>query len=64
MRFFSYQTLLAACHFCSDINQSALAAVLPFLVAAYHYDYATAAMLVWSVSFGDFHPSGRIGKQL
>lgn len=46
MRFFSYQTLLAACHFCSDINQSALAAVLPFLVAAYHYDYATAAMLV------------------
>ena len=48
MRFFSYQTLLAACHFCSDINQSALAAVLPFLVAAYHYDYATAAMLVLS----------------
>lgn len=47
MRFFSYQTLLAACHFCSDINQSALAAVLP-LVAAYHYDYATAAMLVLS----------------
>ncbi len=48
MKFFSYQTLLAACHFCSDINQSALAAVLPFLVAAYHYDYATAAMLVLS----------------
>lgn len=48
MRFFSYQTLLAACHFCSDINQSALAAVLPFLVAAYHYDYATAAILVLS----------------
>lgn len=48
MRFFSYQTLLAACHFCSDINQSALAAVLPFLVAAYNYDYATAAMLVLS----------------
>ena len=46
MKIFSYQTLFSACHFCSDINQSALAAVLPFLVAAYHYDYATAAMLV------------------
>ena len=46
MKLLSYQTLFAACHFCSDINQSALVAVLPFLIAAHHYDYTTAAMLV------------------
>lgn len=46
MKLFSYQTLFAAGHFASDINQSALAAILPFLVSAYHYDYATAATLV------------------
>lgn len=33
-------------HFCSDINQGALSAVLPFLIAAYGYSYATAASLV------------------
>lgn len=33
-------------HFCSDINQGALAAVLPFLIAAYGYSYAKAASLV------------------
>lgn len=38
--------LLAFGHFCSDINQGALAAVLPFLIAARNYDYATAASLV------------------
>ena len=38
--------LLAFGHMCSDINQGALAAVLPFLIAAYHYDYQTAATLV------------------
>ena len=38
--------LLAFGHTCSDINQGALAAVLPFLIAAYHYDYQTAATLV------------------
>ncbi len=38
--------LLAFGHLCSDINQGALAAVLPFLIAAYHYDYQTAATLV------------------
>ena len=41
-----YNYLMAFGHFCSDINQGALAAVLPFLIAAYHYDYATAATLV------------------
>lgn len=38
--------LLAMGHMCSDINQGALAAVLPFLIAAHNYDYATAASLV------------------
>lgn len=38
--------ILALGHMCSDINQGTLAAILPFLVAAYHYDYTTAALLV------------------
>ena len=38
--------LLAAGHLASDINQGALAAILPFLMAAHAYDYATAATLV------------------
>ena len=33
-------------HFAVDINHTALSALLPFLIAAYHYDYATAAALV------------------
>lgn len=33
-------------HLCADISQGALSAILPFLIAAYHYDYTTAAMLV------------------
>ena len=38
-----------------DINQSILSAVLPFLIATYHYDYTTAAMLVTvSNVFGAF----------
>lgn len=41
-----YKYLMAFGHLCSDINQGALAAVLPFLIAAHHYDYATAASLV------------------
>ena len=41
-----YKYVLALGHLCSDINQSILSAVLPFLIAAYHYDYTTAAMLV------------------
>lgn len=41
-----YQYILSLGHFCSDINQSILSAVLPFLIAAYHYDYTTAALLV------------------
>lgn len=42
-------------HLCSDINQSILSAVLPFLIATYHYDYTTAVMLVTvSNVFGSF----------
>ncbi len=38
--------VLALGHLCSDINQGTLSAVLPFLVAAHNYNYATAAALV------------------
>ncbi|MCR5482393.1 MAG: MFS transporter [Clostridia bacterium] len=38
--------VLALGHLCADMNQGVLAAILPFLIAAYHYDYKTAAMLV------------------
>ncbi|WP_196086283.1 MFS transporter [Campylobacter concisus] len=38
--------LMGLGHFCSNINQSALGAILPFFIASYHYDYATAASLV------------------
>lgn len=41
-----YQYVLALGHGCSDINQGALSAVLPFIIATYHFDYTTAAMLV------------------
>jgi MFS transporter, FSR family, fosmidomycin resistance protein len=39
--------LLAAGHMFSDINQGALAALLPFLIASRHFSYATAAGLVF-----------------
>lgn len=42
--------ILALGHLCSDINQGVLSAILPFLIAAYHYDYATAATLVMASS--------------
>jgi FSR family fosmidomycin resistance protein-like MFS transporter len=34
----NYVYLLAVGHLCSDLNQGALAAILPFLIAAYHFD--------------------------
>ena len=50
-----YKYVLSLGHLCSDINQSILSAVLPFLIATYHYDYTTAAMLVTvSNVFGAF----------
>ena len=41
-----YKYLFSLGHIASDINQGALPAVLPFLIASYHYDYTTAATLV------------------
>lgn len=41
-----YQYVLSLGHMCSDINQGALSAVLPFLIAANSFDYRTAATLV------------------
>ena len=41
-----FQYLLALAHFGSDINQTALATLIPFIIATYHFDYTTAAMLV------------------
>lgn len=41
-----YPYLFSFGHLSSDINQGALSAILPFLIAAYHYDYGTAALLV------------------
>ena len=50
-----YKYVLSLGHLYSDINQSILSAVLPFLIATYHYDYTTAAMLVTvSNVFGAF----------
>lgn len=42
----NYKYLMAAGHMCADFNQGVLSSILPFLVAAHHYDYATAATLV------------------
>ncbi len=56
-------------HVCSDINQGAISAILPFLVVAYGYDYASVAMLVFAANvasvviqplfgvIGDKHPA-------
>lgn len=41
-----YKYVLSLGHLCSDINQGALAAALPFLIAANNFDYKTAASLV------------------
>ncbi len=38
--------LLAGSHFCDDINQGVVPAMLPFFIAAYHLSYAAAAGLV------------------
>lgn len=42
----TYRYILALGHLCSDLNQGTLSAILPFLVAAYNYNYTTAATLV------------------
>ena len=38
--------MMSVGHIGSDINQGALSAIIPFLVAAYHYDYAQVGTLV------------------
>lgn len=42
----NYRYLLSLSHFCTDINSGSLASILPFLIAAYNYDYTTASILV------------------
>lgn len=41
-----YNYILTAGHFGVDLPQGALSAILPYLINAYHFDYATAASLV------------------
>lgn len=38
--------LLTLSHFCTDLNQGALPALLPFFIAQHHFSYAAAATLV------------------
>src|SRR5947209_14500171 len=42
--------LLSAGHLFTDINQGAMPALLPFLVAQYHYSYQQAAGLVFAAT--------------
>ena len=44
----NYLTMVG--HLCSDINQGALSAVLPFLVVAHGFSYAAVAMLVFAAN--------------
>lgn len=43
--------LLSAGHLFTDLNQGALPAILPFLIAEYNLSYAAAAGLVFAASF-------------
>ena len=42
--------ILFACHMATDINQGALAAMLPFFIAAYDLSYTAAAAIVFAVN--------------
>ncbi len=42
----TYKYLLPVGHFLADLNAGCLSGILPFLISAYHYDYATATILV------------------
>ncbi|MEL7625066.1 MAG: MFS transporter [Clostridiales bacterium] len=46
-----YSYLLMFGHICTDINQGALPAILPFLVASNNIGYASAAGLVFAANF-------------
>jgi len=41
-----YKYLMGGGHLCADFNQGILSSILPFLIAAHNFDYATAATLV------------------
>ncbi len=41
-----YKYLMGCGHLCADFNQGVLSSILPFLIAAHNFDYATAATLV------------------
>jgi len=45
---FRLVVLLCAAHMITDINQGALPALLPFLIAEYHLSYAAAAFIVFA----------------
>ena len=42
--------ILSAGHMATDINQGALAAMLPFFIAAYDLSYTAAAAIVFAVN--------------
>jgi len=46
-----YLSLLSAGHMFTDLNQGALPAILPFLIAEYNLSYAAAAGLVFAANF-------------
>lgn len=41
-----HKYLMGCGHLCADFNQGVLSSILPFLIAAHNFDYATAATLV------------------
>ncbi|MDR0977246.1 MAG: MFS transporter, partial [Prevotellaceae bacterium] len=46
----THSYLLTLGHLCTDINQGALSAMLPFIITAYGFSYARASMLVLGCS--------------
>ncbi|SBW10464.1 conserved membrane hypothetical protein [uncultured delta proteobacterium] len=50
MRYNRYSVLTMACHVCTDINQGALPALLPFLVLHKDISYASAAGLIFAAN--------------
>ncbi|MDR0962345.1 MAG: MFS transporter [Mediterranea sp.] len=46
----THSYLLTFGHLCTDINQGALSAMLPFIITAYDFSYARASMLVLGCS--------------
>src|SRR5208282_1764466 len=44
--------ILALGHLCTDLNQGALPALLPYFIALHHFSYAAAAGLVFAPNLG------------